>query len=158
MICCFGRKAGTVIYNELKNGMLMSKDLKQETLLESQAELEQENEETEEGCLYSAAVAILQEKTFETLDNEGLDEALSVLDKFYTQYEVVKGFQYNSLKASLILKGLNAMNSIGRRDAARRHGKFRAGRGVGADEPEPYFFLVVHLVIHSRCKIAKNFV
>ena len=42
-----------------------------------------------------------------------------------------------------------------RRDAARRHGKFRAGRGVGADEPEPYFFLVVHLVIHSRCKIAK---
>lgn len=45
-----------------------------------------------------------------------------------------------------------------RRDAARRHGKFRAGRGVGADEPEPYFFLVVHLVIHSRCKIAKNFV
>ena len=27
----------------------MSKDLKQETLLESQAELEQENEETEEG-------------------------------------------------------------------------------------------------------------
>ena len=93
--------------------MLMSKDLKQETLLESQAELEQENEETEEGCLYSAAVAILQEKTFETLDNEGLDEALSVLDKFYTQYEVVKGFQYNSLKASLILKGLNAMNSIG---------------------------------------------
>lgn len=64
MIRCFGRKAGTVIYNELKNGMLMSKDLKQETLLESQAELEQENEETEEGCLYSAAVAILQEKTF----------------------------------------------------------------------------------------------
>ena len=90
--------------------MLMSKDLKQETLLESQAELEQENEETEEGCLYSAAVAILQEKTFETLDNEGLDEALNVLDKFYTQYEVVKGFQYNSLKASLILKGLNALN------------------------------------------------
>lgn len=42
MIRCFGRKAGTVIYNELKNGMLMSKDLKQETLLESQAELEQE--------------------------------------------------------------------------------------------------------------------
>ena len=93
--------------------MLMSKDLKQETLLESQAELEQENEETEEGCLYSAAVAILQEKAFEILDNEGLDEALSVLDKFYTQYEVVKGFQYNSLKASLILKGLNALNSIG---------------------------------------------
>mgnify|MGYP003533922075 FL=1 len=91
----------------------MSKDLKQETLLESQAELEQENEETEERCLYSAAVAILQEKTFETLDNEGLDEALNVLDKFYTQYEVVKGFQYNSLKASLILKGLNALNSIG---------------------------------------------
>lgn len=91
----------------------MSKDLKQETLLESQAELEQENEETEEGCLYSAAVTILQEKTFETLDNEGLDEALNVLDKFYTQYEVVKGFQYNSLKASLILKGLNALNSIG---------------------------------------------
>lgn len=55
----------------------------------------------------------MQEKAFETLDNEGLDEALSVLDKFYTQYEVVKGFQYNSLKASLILKGLNAMNSIG---------------------------------------------
>ena len=25
MICCFGRKAGAVIYNELKNGMLMSK-------------------------------------------------------------------------------------------------------------------------------------
>lgn len=25
----------------------------------------------------------------------------------------MKGFQYNSLKASLILKGLNAMNSIG---------------------------------------------
>jgi hypothetical protein len=25
MICCFGRKAGTVIYNELKNRMLMSK-------------------------------------------------------------------------------------------------------------------------------------
>lgn len=69
--------------------------------------------ETEEECLYSAAVAILQEKAFETLDNEGLDEALSVLDKFYTQYEIVKGFQYNSLKASLILKGLNAMNSIG---------------------------------------------
>ena len=95
----------------------MSKDLKQETLLESQDVLEQKNEETEEeteeGCLYSAAVAILQEKTFETLDNEGLDEALSELDKFYTQYEVVKGFQYNSLKASLILKGLNAMNSIG---------------------------------------------
>lgn len=91
----------------------MSKDLKQETLLESQDVLEQKNEETEEGCLYSAAVAILQEKAFETLDNEGLDEALSVLDKFYTQYEVVKGFQYNSLKASLILKGLNAMNSIG---------------------------------------------
>ena len=45
-----------------------------------------------------------------------------------------------------------------RRDAACRHGKFRVGRGVGADEPEPYFFLVVHLVIHSRCKIAKNFV
>lgn len=95
----------------------MSKDLKQETLLESQDVLEQKNEETEEeteeGCLYSAAVEILSEKTFETLDNEGLEEALSVLDKFYTQYEVVKGFQYNSLKASLILKGLNAMNSIG---------------------------------------------
>lgn len=43
--------------------MLMSKDLKQETLLESQEVLEQNNEETEEGCLYSAAVAILQEKT-----------------------------------------------------------------------------------------------
>ena len=91
----------------------MSKDLKQETLLESHEVLEQKNEETEEGCLYSAAVAILSEKAFETLDNEGLDEVLSVLDKFYTQYEVVKGFQYNSLKASLILKGLNAMNSIG---------------------------------------------
>lgn len=90
----------------------MSKDLKQETLLESQAELEQENEETEEGCLYSAAVAILQEKTFETLDNEGLDEALSVLDKFYTQYEVVKGFQYNSLKASLILNSIGELSSI----------------------------------------------
>ena len=25
MICCFGRKAGAVIYNELKNRMLMSK-------------------------------------------------------------------------------------------------------------------------------------
>ena len=25
MICCFGRKAGTVIYNELKNRKLMSK-------------------------------------------------------------------------------------------------------------------------------------
>ena len=25
MIRCFGRKAGTVIYNELKNGMLMSR-------------------------------------------------------------------------------------------------------------------------------------
>lgn len=69
--------------------MLMSKDLKQEALLESQAELEQENEDTGEVGLYSAAVAILQEKTFETLDNEGLEEALSVLDKFYTQYEVV---------------------------------------------------------------------
>lgn len=67
----------------------MSKDLKQEALLESQAELEQENEDTGEVGLYSAAVAILQEKTFETLDNEGLEEALSVLDKFYTQYEVV---------------------------------------------------------------------
>lgn len=81
--------------------------------MESQAELEQENEVTGVVGLYSAAVTILQEKAFETLDNEGLDEALSVLDKFYTQYEVVKGFQYNSLKASLILKGLNAMNSIG---------------------------------------------
>lgn len=69
--------------------MLMSKDLKQEALLESQTELEQENEDTGEVGLYSAAVAILQEKTFETLDNEGLEEALSVLDKFYTQYEVV---------------------------------------------------------------------
>ena len=67
----------------------MSKDLKQEALLESQAELEQENEDTGEVGLYSAAVAILQEKTCETLDNEGLEEALSVLDKFYTQYEVV---------------------------------------------------------------------
>lgn len=67
----------------------MSKDLKQEALLESQTELEQENEDTGEVDLYSAAVAILQEKTFETLDNEGLEEALSVLDKFYTQYEVV---------------------------------------------------------------------
>ena len=67
----------------------MSKDLKQEALLESQAELEQENEDTGEVGLYSAAVAILQEKTFETLDNDGLEEALSVLDKFYTQYEVV---------------------------------------------------------------------
>jgi len=67
----------------------MSKDLKQEALLESQTELEQENEDTGEVGLYSAAVAILQEKTFETLDNEGLEEALSVLDKFYTQYEVV---------------------------------------------------------------------
>lgn len=92
--------------------MLMSKDLKQEALLESQTELEQENEDTGEVGLYSAAVAILQEKTFETLDNEGLEEALSVLDKFYTQYEVVQGFHYNSLKASFILKGLNAMNSI----------------------------------------------
>ena len=80
----------------------MSKDLKQAALLESQTELEQENEDTGEVGLYSAAVAILQEKTFEPLDNEWLDEALSVLDKFYTQYEVVKGFQYNSLKASLI--------------------------------------------------------
>ena len=69
--------------------MLMSKDLKQEALVESQSELEQENEDTGEVGLYSAAVAILQEKTFETLDNEGLEEALSVLDKFYTQYEVV---------------------------------------------------------------------
>lgn len=82
--------------------MLMSKDLKQEALLESQTELEQENEDTGEVGLYSAAAAILQEKTFETLDNEGLEEALSVLDKFYTQYEVVQGFHYNSLKASLI--------------------------------------------------------
>lgn len=64
--------------------MLMSKDLKQETLLESQDVLEQKNEETEEECLYSAAVAILSEKAFEILDNEGLDEALSVLNKFYT--------------------------------------------------------------------------
>lgn len=113
MIRCFGRKARAVIYNVLKNRMLMSKDLKQETLLESQAVLEQENEDTEEEGLYSAVVAMLQEKTFDTLDNEGLEEALCVSDKFYTQYEVVKGFQYNSLKASLILKGLNAMNSIG---------------------------------------------
>lgn len=50
--------------------MLMSKDLKQEALLESQTELEQENEDTGEVGLYSAAVAILQEKTFEPLDNE----------------------------------------------------------------------------------------
>lgn len=41
MIRCFGRKAGTVIYMNFKNGMLMSKDLKQEILLESQGVLEQ---------------------------------------------------------------------------------------------------------------------
>lgn len=41
----------------------MSENLKQETLLESHAVLEQDSEETEEGGLYSAAVAMSQEKT-----------------------------------------------------------------------------------------------
>ena len=91
----------------------MSEELQSKALLDSQVvEQGQENEETEMDGLYSAAVAILQQKAFDALDKEGADAALSTLEDFFSQYDIVKGFQYYALKVSFLIKLLSSTNDV----------------------------------------------
>jgi|GEM_PF-508779 len=93
--------------------MTMSDELKSNTLLDSQVvEQGQDCEDTEIDGLYAAAVAILQQKTFDALDREGANAALSTLEDFYSQYEIVKGFQYYALKVSFLIKLLSSANEV----------------------------------------------
>ena len=91
----------------------MSEELKSNALLDSHVvEQGQECEDTEMDGLYSAAVAILQQKVFDALDKEGADAALSALEDFYSQYDIVKGFQYYALKVSFLIKLLSSTNDV----------------------------------------------
>ena len=91
----------------------MSEELKTNALLDSQVvEQGQECEDTEMEGLYSAAVAILQQKAFDAFDKEGVDAALSTLEDFYSQYNIVKGFQYYALKVTFLIKFLSSTNDV----------------------------------------------
>ena len=91
----------------------MSEELQSKALLDSHVvEQGQENEDTEMDGLYSAAVAILQQKVFDAFDKEGADAALSTLEDFYSQYDIVKGFQYYALKVSFLIKLLSSTNDV----------------------------------------------
>lgn len=95
--------------------MTMSEETKSNALLDSQSvEQGQECEDTEVAGLYFAAVAILRQKAFDALDKEGIDAAVSTVEDFYSQYDIVKGFHYYAMKVSLLIKFLSS--EVGRID------------------------------------------